>query len=365
MFTSLLRQSRAKSVHSPLKARLGLDAFEDRVVPANISFNSGVLLVEADQTTNDYVRITPIGASGDGSTGVKLVTNVQGSLQTMTFGGDGDPVTNIALDMKDGNDFVSVASLKQTIVLVGEGNGNNVVLLGDTLAAGVLAGSGQNVIAVGNSTLPDAFGSFNLPGFASEAVFVGWGYSFADGGRAVFLAGNTGNANDNLVLVGSKTGFRTFVDVVGTGNNLILTGNGDDGVSVIGGGNNLIFTGAGNDLVRIQGDGDNWVCTGSGDDTVEINGNGNNHVGAGNGANNVTVNGNGNNSVCARGSGSITVNGSGQNFVHTGCGSTATVALNGAGAGSVVCADEFTSVFVDGVQVTEPGAVGNVTVNFH
>jgi hypothetical protein len=322
-------------------ARLALDTFEDRVVPSSVTFNNGVLFVTADQTTNDYVRITPIGTATDGSTGVKLVTNVTGTWTTQQFT---DPVTNIALDLKDGNDFVNVASLRQTIVLVGEGNGNNFVRVGDTISGGVIAGSGQNVISVGNGTV-NGFGSFNLPGVASSVAFVGWGYNFVNGGTAFFLNGNTGNANDNFVEMRSKTGYTAFVDLVGTGNNVISTGAGNDGVSVIGGGDNWIFTGNGNDLVKVQGDGNNHVFVGAGDDTV-------------------TVNGNGDNSVWAFGSGSVTVNGTGGNSVFAAFSSGLTIALNGAGADSSVVASLTDGVYVDGTQVTQSGTAGNVQVWF-
>jgi hypothetical protein len=345
MFSSFIhRLFGAPSCPTTRTVPLGLDTFEDRVVPASITFNNGVLFVSSDQTTNDFVRITAAGANTDGSTGVRMLTNVTGTWTAQTFGDAADPVSIISLDLKDGNDFVSVASLASTFVLVGEGNGNNLVRVGDTLAAAVIAGSGQNMISVGNGTMP-TFGSFNLPGLAGSAAFVGWGYNFVAGGSEVFLAGNTGNANDNVVHMHSRAGSTAFVDLVGTGNNVIRTGSGNDGVSVIGGGNNVISVGDGDDIVRITGDGSNHVRTGYGSDTV-------------------TINGNGNNCLCAHGSGSITINGTGLEMVHAQYSSNLTISLNGAGAGSSVVAALTDGVFVDGTPVTASGTVGNVTVTF-
>ena len=390
------------AARSPQTARLGFDTCEDRVVPATITFTNGILYVDADAATNDTVLITSAGTAKDGSTGVKVLTNVTGTWTCQKFGGTGNPVTNIALDMKDGNDFVDVASLRSTVVLVGEGNGNNFVEIGDTLAGGVIAGSGQNIISVGNSTLPNAFGSFNLPGTANSVAFVGWGYSFASGGTGIFLNGNTGNTNNNAVLMRTDAGFRSFVDIVGTGNNTVVTRAGDDGVSIIGSGANFVSTGAGNDLVRVQGDGNNCIFTGGGNDTVEINGfgdncvragdgndqvtvfgngnnvirgghgddiltivgGGNNQVYTGDGNNTTTISGSGNNTVRTRGTGSITVTGDGMNTVRARYSPGVTIALDGAGPGSSVVASLASGVFVDGNQVTESGVSGNVTVTF-
>ena len=125
---------------------------------------------------------------------MKVLTNVTGTWTLQKFGDATHQVTNVALDMKDGNDFVDVSSLRAARVLVGEGNGNDFVHVGDTLAGGLITGSGQNVVCIGGgSTTP--FASFGLPNTAGSAVFLGWGYNFQNGGRDLFTSGAVGNTN--------------------------------------------------------------------------------------------------------------------------------------------------------------------------
>jgi hypothetical protein len=329
----------------PRSVPLGLDTFEDRVVPASITFTNGVLFVQADQNTNDVVLIAPAGAARDGSTGVRLITNVTGTWTVQTFGDATTPVTNIGLDMKDGNDFVDVASLRATTVLVGEGNGNNTVIIGATLSGALIAGSGTNNVFIrGGST--NVFTDGSLPGVvAGSGAYIGWAYTFQAGGTALFTNGPVGNTNANLIVMPTSPSQTAVVDVMGDGNNLILGGCGALDLNLVGNGNNTIFTGSGNDTIQISGSGNNAVHAGRGNDTVSISGNGNN-------------------TVWDHGSGSVTINGSGTNAVHARCSSNLAIALNGAGVGSSVHASTTDTVFVDGTQATASGTVGNVAVTF-
>src|SRR5262245_42547710 len=132
MFSPTRPKSRAEDLTSH-SVQLGLELFEDRIVPTTIvTFISGVVYVNADQTTDDTVTITAIGAASDGSTGVRITYSTPGGPVTEDHGDAAHPVTNIALDLKDGNDTVQVADLTSVAVYVGEGNGNNNITLGAT-----------------------------------------------------------------------------------------------------------------------------------------------------------------------------------------------------------------------------------------
>ncbi|MBY0459472.1 MAG: hypothetical protein K2V38_19290, partial [Gemmataceae bacterium] len=294
----------------------------------------------ADMAQHSYFSHT----ARDGSTGVRVTTNVTGAWQSQTYGDAANPVTNVSLDMRDGNDVVSVASLKAAVVFVGAGSGNNFVSLGETKSGGVIVGSGRNVLLIGGGTTP-LFGSSTFGDLrAGSAAFVGWGYQFTNGGRDIFTSGSpVGNTNANVILMDTRAGQSSLVDLQGSGNNLVLGGRGAD-------------------WVNIAGNGNNWVCAGSGDDRVVVNGGGNNTVSAGSGNNTVNVTGNGNNTVRTDGAGSVTVNGSGRNSVRAGRNATAVIALNGAGVGSTITAPTAASVFVNGTAVTASGTVGNVQV---
>jgi|GEM_PF-5767964 len=329
---------------TPLTVQLGLDVCEDRVVPASITFTNGVLLVSSDQTTNDYVRITAAGAQKDGSTGVRLFTNING-WHTQTFGDATHPVTNIALDLKDGNDVVSVASLSSVVTLVGEGNGNNFIQVGAGKDVGLLAGSGQNIVSLGGGT-DNGFGDNSFPGFSAGAVvFLGWSYGFANGGTGIFGSPNVGNNANNFVHIGTKTGENSIIDINGNGSN-------------------WVGTGAGNDAILVNGSGNNHIFTGNGDDRVVINGGGNNSVGVGRGDSTVNITGNGNNHISDRGSGSVTINGTGRDTVNARCSSSLTISLNGAGVDSRIVATHTDNVSVDGTAVTQSGLDDNVHVRF-
>jgi hypothetical protein len=343
MLSSVFRRLFRRPSASPARAVLGLDLFEDRLVPSSVTFTNGVLYVQADPNANDYVQITAAGKHHDGSTGVRLVTNATGTWADQVYGSATAPVTNIALDMGNGNDFVDVASLTATTVFVGEGNGNDVVLLGATKSGGLIAGSGTDYVSIGGGST-NLFNDSSLPGvLAGTAVYLGWGYQFGNGGTSISTNGGVGNNNANVVNMCTTATETSLVDVNGSGNNWIFGGRGSDNVYVLGNGNNSIFTGSGDNHVVIYGNGNNRVGVGSGDDTVNISGSGNN-------------------TVWSRGSGSITVAGGGENVVYARDSSDLTVALNGAGADSSVSASLTDSVYVDGTLETASGVDGNVTV---
>jgi hypothetical protein len=284
----------APASRSPRTTRLGLDVFEDRVVPANATFNAGILVITADQASdNDIVTIVAAGANADGSTGVTATYSTPGGPVTQTFGGAGDPVTNIALDLKDGNDTVNVASLTATAVLVGEGDGNNVVNLGNTKFGGLVAGSGQNIVSIGGGS-DNVWSATAIPDFtAGTGVFIGWEYAFVGGFTGISAASSVVNFNANVINMNTGAGQRSLVNINGHGDNTVNGDAGIDAVYILGDGNNTLSMGADNDRVIIDGDGNNTVSTGAGDDTVNISGDGNNAVHTNGGNDTVIFNGGG------------------------------------------------------------------------
>ncbi len=286
---------------APRTARLGRDVFEfeDRLVPATASFNAGVLVIATGLATdNDTVTIVAAGANGDGSTGVTATYSTAGGLVTQTFGGAGNPVTNIALDLRGGNDTVNVASLTATTVLVGEWDGNNSITLGATRYGGLIAGSGQNVVSIGGGS-QNVWSSTFLPGFtAGTGVCLGWRYSFMNGFKDIGTNGSpVGNANANVINTNTEAGQRSLLTIAGSGNNTVNGGDGDDGIYISGNGSNTLSMGAGNDLVVIDGHGNNAISTGTGADSVTINGNGNNTVYTNGGNDTIVFHGSGTNLI--------------------------------------------------------------------
>ena len=288
---------------SPRKALLGLDAFEDRLVPAALpTLVDGVLFIQTDPVFDDTIKIVAAGANDDGSTGVAVTSSLFGG-GTMVYA---SPVTAIVLDMQGGNDSVTVGSLLATSVYVGEGNGNNTIKVGDTKSTLIVAGSGQNDVSIGGGT-------------NGSAAYLGYAYAVSPLNIAVGPA--VGGVAANSVDLTGAAGTTTSVYIVGDGNNHVLGSTGDS-------------------VIVIDGDGSNTVKTDTGTDSV-------------------TIDGNGDNLVVARGSGRVTVNGSGSNTVRGGRDPGMTVSLNGAGAGSLAVAP---SVILDGTAVATSGTYGNVKV---
>lgn len=292
----------------PATARLGLEGCEDRTVPASIAFDpaTGVLRIDADSNTDDFVQITPAGASSTGSTGVRVLSSIDG-YQNRVFG-DTAPIGQIQINGQNGNDNVQVASL-DVVVLIGEGNGNNFVRVGNTRGTAVIAGSGRNNVQLGGGTDNGAFTNF-FPGVTTGvAVFLGYDYVFGDP-LGIFVNGEVGNNRDNYVSVGTAAGQSASVDILGNGTNNVSGGAGTDYVRVIGNGNNYVNAGTGANFLFVQGSGNNNL-TGLGTGSITIDGGGNNHVNAGTNAGNAVTltNAVGFSYIAAANAAAVTVNG--------------------------------------------------------
>jgi hypothetical protein len=295
-----------------------------------------VLIIHADAAnSNDSVKIVAAGAASDGSTGVQVRSNLVNHGHATNIGGSGNPVIRVTLDLQNGNDKVSIDGLAQTNVLIGEGNGNNDIQVGDSAEIGIVAGNGRNHIDVGSGT---AFGVVALaPGnvnvAANTVVFAGW-----------------------QNIVNNDNGGLHLVSISPIGNNRS--------------GNDIhVHDRAGKvAIVDIASNGANSVDTGDGDDIVWIQGNGNNHIDVKQGNNQVQVDGNGNNNIDAKGAGSITVNGQGNNEIDAGNSVNSAVILSFAkpGGHNHVKAATGASVKVNGAVITKSGKVAstNTNVNF-
>lgn len=324
--------------HTTAAARRGrpltVERLESREV-LSYTFDVGVLIIHADAAkSNDSVRIVAAGAASDGSTGVQVRSNLVNHGAPTNIGGPGNPLVTITLDLKDGNDKVSIDDLTQTRILVGEGNGNNDISIGDCEVTAVVAGNGHNHLEIGGGAGSDvrglAPGNVVVP--AGTVVFLGWGYTINSSGglglASLSPIGNNRNGND--VHIHDQAGKIAIIDIAGNG--------------------------------------PNSVDTGDGDDIVWVQGNGHNHIKVHQGNNQVQVDGNGNNDVDSNGTGSITINGQGNNDIKAGSDPGNAVLLNftNPGGHNNVKAVAGANVRVNGVQVTSSGKVANTktTVTF-
>ncbi|HEX3151300.1 MAG TPA: hypothetical protein VHR66_24695, partial [Gemmataceae bacterium] len=216
---------------STRKSRLlALESIESRLVPS-FTFSSGVLIVHADtSTSSDYAFVNPTGSASDGSTGVKVRSNLVNNGAPTTIGGAGNPVVRITLDMQDGNDAVLIAGLAKTRIRVGEGNGDNVIAVGDAQDIGVAVGNGRNAILVGGGSANTAGGIApgNSIAPAGTVVLVGWSYTIdtTTGGLFTPFAPIGNNHANSAIIVRDHTGQKSVVDVATDGSSLIAT---DDG----------------------------------------------------------------------------------------------------------------------------------------
>jgi hypothetical protein len=295
---------------------LTLESIESRLVPS-FTFSSGVLIVHADtSTSSDYVTISSTGSAGDGSTGVKVRSNLVNNGAATTIGGPGNPVLRITLDMQDGNDTVLIAGLAQTRIRVGEGNGNNVVAIGDAQDIGVAVGNGRNAVLVGGGSANTAGGIApgNTIAPAGTVVLVGWSYTIDNTTGGLFTPftpiGN--NHASSAVIVRNHTGQKAVVDVATDGSSVVATDDGDDIVWVQGNGNSLISGDKGNNQIQVDGNGNNRIDA-RGIGSITVNGQGNNRIDAGNNANNAVylsfTGPGGNNKVWASTGATVKING--------------------------------------------------------
>src|SRR5438128_1804169 len=93
--------------------KLAVEQLESRQV-LSYTFSAGLLIIHADAArSNDSVRIVAAGAASEGSTGVQVRSNLVNQNKPINIGGPGSPVRGVTLDLKDGNDKVSIESLPE------------------------------------------------------------------------------------------------------------------------------------------------------------------------------------------------------------------------------------------------------------
>jgi len=272
----------------------------NHAVPGAAVIDDTLLVVGT--TASDTVRVTPVGAADDGSTGVKVRGTYDGEPRTDTlaqpiaaaefFLTNGDDTADLAESLAfhvearlDGGDDTFRGGRGHTVVWAGDGN--NSIRTG-TGVDWVFAGTGNNVIATGagdDRVAVDIPGEFDFtetaPGTGANAIDTGDGNDRvevrSDGSGAV----TTGAGNDRVVMIGY-------------GDDVIRTGDGNDFVDADAG-SNAVFTGAGNDTITAgrtflpPDDGVNLVSAGPGNDRVTVGSNGPSVVYAGSGNDNVVI----------------------------------------------------------------------------
>jgi hypothetical protein len=189
--------------------------------------------------TNDHLKITPIGASDTGSTGI----NVNGNLNHVDFKNQTyTGVTTIFVTGFGGNDKFQFASSLTIATVVSDGDGNDQIRLGN----------GNNTVTVGDG---------------NDKIKAGDGANTITAGAA----GSTGNIQ---VQLGNGAG--NIVTLYGNGNDQVQVGDGNnDSVSITGDGNDQIEVGNGlGDVVSMVGNGNNDVRTGSGSGRAHLSGSG-------------------------------------------------------------------------------------------
>jgi phospholipase C len=255
---------------------------------------NGSALDIVGSTAGDFVYVTPVGANTDGSTGVNILSVLNGKLSQQTFTQTFSELTFYF--QSGGNDTVSVDPRITLPVDVNAGNGNNLIHGGSGNAV-IHLGTGNNNVYLGNGndtvTSPQS-----SPGIDSVTA--------GDGTNMITLGGKT-----NFVRLGQGN---NNVTVLGTANNFIQLGGGNNMVRV-GPGSTQVFGGDGNNQIAL-GDSDAFVMLGNGADMV-TGGNGNDLVWLGNGNDSVSL-GNGNDFVFV---------GTGHNTVSVGTG-TDTLVVN-------------------------------------
>ena len=273
----------------------------NHAVPGAAVIDSALFVVGS--VANDSVKVTPVGAADDGSTGVKVKGNYGGQQRTDTFT---QPIVDADFFTTDGNDSVELsASLafhveadladgNDTFLggrgdsFIQVGHGNNTVRTGDGVDF-AFAKDGNNTIATGGGNdlvlvdVPDSFSE-------EEPSPPGTGRNVID----------TGDGNDRVEVRSDGVGIVTTgagddrVRMIGFGNDIIRTGDGNDIVDADAG-SNAVWTGAGNDSITAgrtflpPDDGANIVDSGDGNDTINVSSNGPGVVHAGAGNDTVTI----------------------------------------------------------------------------
>ena len=228
-------------------------AAPEMVVGAGATVIGNALYLVGNTTTggnsNDQVQITPIGASGAGSTGIQVQGRLNGvNLNNASYT---QALTTLYVVGGNGNATIEMGAGLTLSVVISEGNGNDTLQLGN--------GNNTVTLGTGNSSL--------LLGDGNNAVTLGAGNSsvlFGNGNNVVSM----GNGND--VVHG---GDGNNVVTVGNGNNQVLLGNGNNVIDVLGNrnsndsvlagnGNNLIVGGVGHENIQ-AGNGRNMIIDGA------------------------------------------------------------------------------------------------------
>ena len=209
-------------------AALRLEQLEDRLTPAAISFSSGVLSIADPSNSSDHVRITPT-ANG----GVRLDSN-------LGDGVFGPAVTEIDLNLGNGNECVKIGNLPGVVVSITAGNGNDHITAGNEAVLAVLVGSGDNDIQTGAGLV-----TVSVDGGGNNSIHLGAGVN------NVFVSGD----GNNRITAG---GAHDFIQVVGNGNNSIKDTGADGTVAVIGNGNNNVKISS-TDTATVDGSGRNDI----------------------------------------------------------------------------------------------------------
>ncbi len=247
--------------------------------PAGATLQGNTLYLVGGNT-NDQLNITPIGSSQTGSTGI----NVTGTLNNITINQTFTGVNTIYVVGFNGNDQIKFAPSLTIATILRDGDGNDVVHLGD----------GDNTVNLGNGNDEVQLGNGNntiIAGTGNENIEAG------DGTNTV-IAGAAGSTGNIQVRLGDGAG--NMVTLYGNGNDQVQAGNGaGDSVSITGDGNDQVKLGDGNnDSASITGNGNDLILVGNGlNDTVSLAGNGNDNVRTGDGSGTVNLTGSGNKNV--------------------------------------------------------------------
>ena len=207
---------------------LRLEQLEDRLTPSTISFSNGVLSIADPSNGNDHVKIAPAANGG---------VTVRSNLGSGAFG---PAVTEIDLNLGNGNENVQIDSLPGVVVSVTAGDGNNELEFGNEAVIDVTVGGGNNEIETGAGLV-----TVSVNGGGDNTIDLGAGVN------NVFVSGGGDNQHHGRQP-------RDFIQVVGDGNNHIKDTGTDGKVVVIGNGNNNIHISS-TDTATIDGSGRNDI----------------------------------------------------------------------------------------------------------
>ena len=294
-------------------------AYPSQMPPVQIYGNSAEDLAQAISDAEDG---TPTHEQGD-----LISTSIDDST---IVGGDGND-----LIMSSSNGVIVAGPGDDTIV--GGGNlsytGLPPALAGATWSA-ELSGNQLNLSGSDSIALATSATSYSYPGY--EGSFDSFGYALGTSNQTIF-----GGAGDDAILLSNgnnavNLGNGDSTVYGGMGSNTITGGSGSDSI-VGGGGGDYIVAGAGNDFIAGYG-GNNTIFGGTGTDTIFAGAGdsqwanaetGNNYVEAGSG--NTLIYGSGGADTLIGGAGSDTIDaGDGNESIVAGSGDTSITGGNGA-----------------------------------